>query len=87
MVLHSLEDALFPGVDVELERVTAGPDLVLVEVAACGPAVRCPDCGGPGWPHPGVEFRQGRRQHEPGKSAQKIHVWPGIGDQQLRDRS
>ncbi|SDT83372.1 Transposase [Streptomyces sp. TLI_053] len=45
MALDSIEDVLFPGVDVELERVTAGSDLVLVEAAACGPAVRCPDCG------------------------------------------
>ncbi|RPE27960.1 transposase [Kitasatospora cineracea] len=45
MALNSIEDVLFPGGDVELERVTAGLDLVLVEVAACGPAVRCPDCG------------------------------------------
>ncbi|MFI8086579.1 hypothetical protein ACIF6L_38040 [Kitasatospora sp. NPDC086009] len=45
MALNTIEDVLFPEADVELERVTAGLDLVLVEAAACGPAVRCPDCG------------------------------------------
>ncbi|MFJ4094179.1 ISL3 family transposase [Kitasatospora sp. NPDC089913] len=48
MVLHSIEDVLFLGVDVELERLTDGPDAVLVEVAACGPPARCPGCGSSG---------------------------------------
>ncbi|MFF7443152.1 ISL3 family transposase [Streptomyces sp. NPDC008122] len=52
MVRRSIEDVLFPGVDVELERLTAGPELVLVEVDACGPPTRCPDCGS-----------RGRRRH------------------------
>lgn len=48
VALRSIEDVLFPGVDVELERLTAGPEVVLVEVAACGSPARCPGCGGPG---------------------------------------
>lgn len=44
MVLHSIEDVLFPEVDVELERLSADQDLLLVEVAACGPPTRCPHC-------------------------------------------
>ncbi|MBV2155067.1 ISL3 family transposase [Kitasatospora sp. SUK 42] len=47
-MFHSIEDVLFPGVDVELERLTAGPELVVMEVAACGPASCCPGCGSPG---------------------------------------
>ncbi|MEV7595854.1 ISL3 family transposase [Kitasatospora sp. NPDC089797] len=47
MALRSIEDVLFPGVDVELEWLTAGPEVVLVEVAACGPPAGCPGCGSP----------------------------------------
>ncbi|GHF89144.1 hypothetical protein GCM10018790_78160 [Kitasatospora xanthocidica] len=45
MALRSIEDVLFPEADVELERLTADPEVVLVEVAACGPPARCPGCG------------------------------------------
>ncbi|MFF5287342.1 ISL3 family transposase [Streptomyces sp. NPDC013171] len=48
MALRSIEAVLFPGVDVELERLTVGPEIVLVEVVACGPPPRCSGCGIPG---------------------------------------
>ncbi|MFI9363591.1 Hint domain-containing protein [Kitasatospora sp. NPDC053057] len=61
MALSSIEDLLFPGVDVELERLTAGPEVVLLEAAACGPdRRRCPAFRAEGlWPSQGGrEVRQ-----------------------------
>ncbi|MFF3699037.1 ISL3 family transposase [Streptomyces sp. NPDC002221] len=40
----SLEDVLFPGIDVRLERVSVSAEVLCVEAAACGPPPRCPDC-------------------------------------------
>ncbi|MFF5715173.1 ISL3 family transposase [Streptomyces sp. NPDC012756] len=44
MDLCAIEAVLFPGVDVELERLSLGSEFVTVEVAARGRPSRCPDC-------------------------------------------
>ncbi|MER7205330.1 ISL3 family transposase [Streptomyces sp. NPDC000188] len=44
MGVGSLEDVLFPEIDVRLERVSVTAEVLFVEVAACGPRPRCPDC-------------------------------------------
>ncbi|MFE4959836.1 ISL3 family transposase [Streptomyces sp. NPDC056653] len=40
----SLEDVLFPEIDVRLERVDFTADVLVVVAVACGPAPRCPGC-------------------------------------------
>jgi transposase len=40
----SLEDVLFPGIDVRLERVNVSSEAICVEAAAFGPPPRCPGC-------------------------------------------
>jgi transposase len=50
--LCAIKDALFSGVDVELERLTMEPQHVVLEVAACGRPPCCTYCG-----------RRGRRVH------------------------
>ncbi|MFF3691598.1 ISL3 family transposase [Streptomyces sp. NPDC002187] len=44
MGVYSLEDVLFPGIDVRLERVDFTAEAVVVVAVACGPAPRCPGC-------------------------------------------
>lgn len=44
MGVRAIEDVLFPGIDVELERLVVGPELLVVEAAARGKPPRCPDC-------------------------------------------
>ncbi|MFD0162875.1 transposase family protein [Streptomyces decoyicus] len=44
MVIKTIEDVLFPGIDVRLERVAFTADALEVSAAACGPAPRCPGC-------------------------------------------
>jgi transposase len=40
----SLEDVLFPQIDVRLERVAISAEALVVSAVACGPAPRCPGC-------------------------------------------
>ncbi|MET8537469.1 ISL3 family transposase [Streptomyces sp. NPDC005065] len=40
----SLEDVLFPEIDVRSERVDFTADVLVVVAVACGPAPRCPGC-------------------------------------------
>ncbi|SEP05053.1 ISL3 family transposase [Actinacidiphila rubida] len=44
MDLRAIEDVLFPGIDVDLERLVVSPDLLVVEAAARGKSPRCPSC-------------------------------------------
>lgn len=44
MGVCSLEDVLFPKIDVRLEQVEFASDALVVKAAACGPAPRCPGC-------------------------------------------
>ncbi|MGW6145025.1 transposase family protein [Streptomyces sp. NPDC055140] len=44
MGVCSLEDLLFPKIDVRLERVAFTPGALVVSPAACGPAPRYPEC-------------------------------------------
>jgi transposase len=44
MGLRAIEDVLFPGVDVDLERLIVSPELLVIEAAARGKPPRCPDC-------------------------------------------
>ncbi len=59
----AIEDVLFPGVDVELERLSADSDAVTVEVAARGGPPRCPDCSfrGPANPQTYHQLPTGQR--------------------------
>ncbi|MFE7302670.1 ISL3 family transposase [Streptomyces sp. NPDC057579] len=43
-MVKTIEDVLFPGIDVRLERVGFTADALEVSAAACGPAPRCPGC-------------------------------------------
>lgn len=42
--VRSLEDVLFPEIDVRLERVDSTAETLVVVAAACGPAPQCPGC-------------------------------------------
>lgn len=44
MGVGSLEDVLFPEIDVRLERVDFTAETVIVVAVACGPVPRCPGC-------------------------------------------
>ncbi|MFG3350156.1 transposase family protein [Streptomyces sp. NPDC048018] len=44
MGVYSLDDVLFPDVDVRLEGVEFTADILVVVAAACGPPPRCPEC-------------------------------------------
>lgn len=44
MKVWSLEDVLFPKIDVRLEQVVFAAEVLVVSAAACGPAPRCPGC-------------------------------------------
>lgn len=44
MGVCSLDDVLFPDVDVRLEAVEFTADVLVVVAAACGPPPRCPGC-------------------------------------------
>ncbi|MFF8848083.1 ISL3 family transposase [Streptomyces sp. NPDC015127] len=44
MGVGSLEDVLFPEIDVRLEQVSFAGEMLILEAAACGPPPRCPEC-------------------------------------------
>ena len=44
MASKSVEAVLFPGIDVQVERVSDSSDVLVVEAVAIGRPGRCPDC-------------------------------------------
>ncbi|PJN32321.1 hypothetical protein CG747_43390 [Streptomyces sp. CB02959] len=43
-MVKTIEDVLFPGIDVRLDRLAFTADALEVLAVACGPAPRCPGC-------------------------------------------
>ncbi|MFG3266332.1 transposase family protein [Streptomyces bobili] len=52
VAIKSVEDVLFPGISVRLERVSDSSDVLVVEAVSTGRPGRCPDC-----------WQQARRVH------------------------